>query len=552
MSLLVLALLLCGLLLPVSPAFAAGNDVYFSTPYITTPGDNDAKGYVDPGQTFYVDIIFDSNTATRGGGAGFYFDGSLVQVTNVSEGDFYSSQGFNTFFDPGTIYNSSGNVSSIAVTCTNNDGFGATGTGIFATIEMQALTGVSGTSSLEFAPDPQTGLGDIDANELSPALTNGSVQVGESTGPVSVSLQVTGNAGDIIGTTTYTVPDETVTEDGFTINAQTAMGMLVYYCQANSIDIELIDGGYGVFVNQIGTDTADAGNWSYALEGAVPMTGAADQAVANGETVHWFNYNLGYYNFALSVDPATIGLNQDVTFTVTYTDGTGAASGVTGAEVFVSDTLGSFGPETGTSYGTTDTSGELTIAWSELGTFYPYATYGSLTSQYQYPTPEFTCSSSTAGGDDTVLHGETVAQLEVTVPDDILSGWLLEVDQYNEIDGVLIVKSNAPWEVTVEDSQEDGANSIGLMSQYDIDTPAYGVLSLGDALHILGDGNDVDLLAGVPVKIADGVPADQEQGNAGETIDIVFQQYVEYDDPILVAPYDTYRIVITFTASQTF
>jgi hypothetical protein len=145
-----------------------------------------------------------------------------------------------------------------------------------------------------------------------------------------------------------------------------------------------------------------------------------------------------------------------------------------------------------------------------------------------------------------------VAQLELTVPNNVLSGWLLKIGCINETDGTLTVKSNAPWEVTVEDYREDGSGSVGYMTQYDEATPAYGTLSLEDPFIIEGDGNSVDLISGVPVKIADGVPADQQDGNLGEVIDITFQQSVEYDDPILASPYDVYRIVITFMATQTF
>lgn len=553
LSLLGLALLLCTLLIPAGTALAAGNDVYFSTPYITTPGDNDTKGYVDPGQTFYVDIMFDSSTPTRGGGAGFDFNPSLVQVLGITEGDYYSGAGLATYFSPGTIDNVAGTVRNASGAATNNYPTGATGIGVFATVQMQALTGVSGTSALTFTAFPQTGFGDIDATELYPTLTNGSVQVGESTGPVAIDLKVTGSAGDIIDVTGYSVPDTTVTEDGFTIDAQTAMGALVHYCQANTIDIDIIDPwGYGAFVNQIGNDASDEGMWSYAWNETVPMVGAAAQPLTTGNSVHWFNSLLGYYSFALAVSSGNISLNEDITFTVTYTDGIGVTAGVDGAEVFISDTMGAWEPEPGTSYGYTNASGQLTIAWSELGTFYPYAESGILSSKSQYPAPQFICTSSTAGSGDTTLHGTTVAQLELTVPNNVLSGWLLKIGCINETDGTLTVKSNAPWEVTVEDSREDGSGSVGYMTQYDEATPAYGTLSLEDPFIIEGDGNSVDLISGVPVKIADGVPADQQDGNLGEVIDITFQQSVEYDDPILASPYDVYRIVITFMATQTF
>jgi hypothetical protein len=426
---------------------------------------------------------------------------------------------------------------------------GQTGIGVFATVEMQAIA--EGVSPLDFEPFPQTGMGDVEAIELYPTLTDGSVQVGTSTGPISVDLQVTSVTGptDIINVAGYSVPSGTVTEDGFTIDAQTAMGALVHYCQANSIDIEITDPwGMGAFVNQIGTDAADLGNWSYAHNQIVPMVGADQQAVTNGDSVHWFNYSLNYYVFALEADKATIGAGEDITFTVTWTGDTGVPAPVDGAEVFVSDTMGAWQPDPGTSYGFTNPSGTLTLTWNQIGTFYPYAEDGARSSISQFPTPEFTCDVGTTGIGDTILHGETVSQLEMTVPDDVLSGWLLLVDTQNQTPGSLNVKSNAAWQCTVEDSD---TNSTGLMTQYDSVTPAYGTLSLGDPIHVIGDSNDVTLTTGSPVLIADGIPGDQQAGNAGEDVSITFQQYVEYDDPVLLTPYDAYRIVVTFTASIT-
>lgn len=549
LGLLVATMMIGALMVQAAPVMAVGNDIYFSAPYYSTPGDN-PKGYVEIGETFYVDIIFEQSTPTRGGGAGFDFDPALVQVLSVTEGTFYSSLGLPTFCNPAVINNAAGTVRNFAVVYLGGYPQGQTGTGVFARVQLQAVA--NGVSALTFAPFPQTGMGDIDANELWPTLHNGSVQVGPTGGPVTVDLRVTGIAGDIVNVTGYAVPEGEVTEDGITIDAQTAMGALVHYCQANSVPVGVMDGGWGAYVVQIGTDPNDENSWSYALNGSVPMVGAADQPVTTGDAIHWFNYALGYYSFELAVNPTSLDLNDPVTFTVTWTDGAGVTSPVEGAEVFVSDTMGAWGPEPGTSYGYTNSSGQLTVVWSQLGTFYPYAehsTYGS--TRYQWPTPQFTCSSTMAASGDTILQGEIVPQLELTVPEDILTGWLLHVGQQNEATGTINVKSNAPWQCTVADSREDGSGSLGRMTQYDVDASTYGSLSLGDPLHVIGDGNDVTLTAGPPVIIAEGVPADQLPGNGGETVPLIFRQYVEYDDPVLEAPYDVYRIVITFTASQT-
>jgi len=537
-GLLVVSLMALGLLLPAAPAAAAGLHMYIDPPSRT----------VQPGEAFTVYVMLDIDQESRGVQIDLSWNPALVDVTSVSEGTFYTGAGFNTFYWPPTLDHTNGILNDGAIAVIGGSG-GASGVGPAFVIQMVARTHVSGTSPLHLY---NVILSDNYAHALPlDSITDGSVQVG-SGGPVTVDLRVTGNAGDILNVSGYTVPEGQVTEDGITVDTQTVMGALVHYCQANSIPVEITDAGWGAYVAQIGTDPADENSWSYALNERVPMVGAADQPITSGDRIHWFNYALEYYSFRLAVAPATLDLNDPVTFTVTWTDGSGVTSPVGNAEVFVSDTMGAWGPEPGQSYGYTNSSGQLTLVWSQLGTFYPYAehsVYGS--TQYQWPTPQFTCSSTTAGSGQTILHGQTVPQLELTVPADVLTGWLLEVGRQNQTSGVLNVKSNAPWQCTAADSREDGSGSLGRMTQYDIDATAYGTLSLGDPLHILADGNDVTLTAGTPVILAEGVPAGQLPGNAGENVPVIFRQYVEYDDPVIEPPYDVYRIVITFTASQT-
>jgi hypothetical protein len=59
--------------------------------------------------------MFDSSTPTRGGGAGFDFNPSLVQVLGITEGDYYSGAGLATYFSPGTIDNVAGTVRNLPV-----------------------------------------------------------------------------------------------------------------------------------------------------------------------------------------------------------------------------------------------------------------------------------------------------------------------------------------------------------------------------------------------------------------------------------------------------
>jgi hypothetical protein len=209
--------------------------------------------------------------------------------------------------------------------------------------------------------------------------------------PITVDLRASGIAGDIIDVDGYSVPAGTVSEDGFDIDAQTAMGALVYYCQQEGVTVELTDSGWGTYVIQIGDDPNDENCWMYAVNEVSPGVGADQYPLASDDSVHWYNYNLGLYSLSLSLDKTEITPGEDITATVTYTDGNGTTSPVEGADVYVSDVQ----YEPGNPVGETTTGGELAFNWSTEGQFWPYAEYDGLSSMYQYPAPTFTCSSGT-------------------------------------------------------------------------------------------------------------------------------------------------------------
>jgi hypothetical protein len=167
------------------------------------------------------------------------------------------------------------------------------------------------------------------------------------------------------------------------------MGALVYYCQQNTINIEIVDSGWGPYVFQIGGDPTDENCWMYAVNEVTPGVGADQYPLVFGDSVHWFNYTLGLYSLSLSLDKTEIVPGEDITATVTYTDGEGITSPVENADVYVSDIQ----YEPGTHVGSTNIDGELTFIWTEEGQFWPYAEFDGKSSMYQWPSPTFTCSS---------------------------------------------------------------------------------------------------------------------------------------------------------------
>jgi len=218
-------------------------------------------------------------------------------------------------------------------------------------------------------------------------------------GSVSINLRVTGSGPtEIIPVTDYSVPSGNITVGDVTVDQQTAMGALIYYCQQQEpkINIVVADYGWGAYVVQISDNTTDYNNWVYAHNERVNWdVGAADQPVGEGDSVHWYNYTFNYYQLLLEIDKTKIMQGDNITATVTWTNGSGTAEPTDNASVYVSNSFGMFQPDPGEFIGNTDSSGNLTFSWNETGQFWPYAeTSDNRTSISQYPVPTFVAASS--------------------------------------------------------------------------------------------------------------------------------------------------------------
>jgi hypothetical protein len=191
--------------------------------------------------------------------------------------------------------------------------------------------------------------------------------------PVTVELRVSGLSGDLFDVSGYTVPAGEVTEDTFTLNTQTVLGALVYYCQQNSIDITIQQNGNGLYVYQIGSNAADENTWMYYVDETSPWSSADQYQLSEGAEVHWVNYTLGRYNLTLTLNATEIACGEDITAAVSYTDGDGTSVAVEGAGVYVSSTTDEMGypEETAVTVGETGADGERTFTRDEAGTYYP-------------------------------------------------------------------------------------------------------------------------------------------------------------------------------------
>jgi len=206
-------------------------------------------------------------------------------------------------------------------------------------------------------------------------------------GPINVHLRADSITGNIFDVSSYTVNPGTVTEDGVTINNQTAMGAVVAYCQDNGINVNITMGMYGEWLIQIGNNASDEYNWCYAVDEVVPGVGGAQYSLSGGEFVHWFNYKLNYYTVLTTLNTSMINVDDYLNATVTWKNLSGTYP-LQGADVYVSSAA--YTP--GTKVGTTGPDGNVTFQWSTPGVWYVYAVdpvHGS--GIYNYPPVSFTC-----------------------------------------------------------------------------------------------------------------------------------------------------------------
>jgi uncharacterized repeat protein (TIGR01451 family) len=228
---------------------------------------------------------------------------------------------------------------------------------------------------------------DADFEQVSQEWTDGTYRCMAESPYIKLDIRADGIASNILNVTDYMICPGTVTEDGITIDNETAMGALVIYCQNNGINIHITMYAGSEYVLQIGDNADDEDNWVCAVNGEV--VGGAQKAIVDGDRVHWYNNNLHYYEVLTALDKAEIDAGDFLTATVTLNETNGTH--LTGARVYVG-ALGPWGPESGTLVGTTGADGTCTFSWPTVGTGGVYAVdpvHGS--GQYNWPYVTFIC-----------------------------------------------------------------------------------------------------------------------------------------------------------------
>ena len=100
-----------------------------------------ASETVTEGQTFTVNIVIVPSTAIAGAQANLNFSPSLVNATDVEDGNLFTQTGHPDYFFTGTTNNTSGEISNIA--CAILGAYSDSESGTFATISFTAIA--SGT-----------------------------------------------------------------------------------------------------------------------------------------------------------------------------------------------------------------------------------------------------------------------------------------------------------------------------------------------------------------------------------------------------------------------
>ena len=194
------------------------------------------------GETFDLNVIIDpQGTAIAGAQLKIAFDKSIVKVNDIKEGNLFKQSGAPTFFNGGTINNSSGTVTNIfdAIIGKAN----VTSPGTFVVINMTAI-GASGTSFINLS---DVGISDPNGIVIVLNVTNGSVSINTRTISINTPpiLAAIGNKTVKVG--------QTLT---FILSATDADGDVLTYSASNLPSGALFNPATRIFQwtpNRIGT-----------------------------------------------------------------------------------------------------------------------------------------------------------------------------------------------------------------------------------------------------------------------------------------------------------
>ena len=156
-------------LLLMSILLLAGTGGVFGDSIFISP----ASQNVYPGQSFTVGIDIDNIPDVFNYQFSLAFDPHVLAAQSVTEGALFANTG-DSFFSPGTIDNSAGDITLVFDTLLSS-AVGVAGPGTLATLQSEALA--VGTSSINFSPLGDLILEDSGGNILAVSAESGSADV---------------------------------------------------------------------------------------------------------------------------------------------------------------------------------------------------------------------------------------------------------------------------------------------------------------------------------------------------------------------------------------
>jgi len=180
----------------------------------TTVSINPSSKIVSSGETFTVDVLCSPGQPIKSFEFRLSFNPSLLQVNSVTEGNIFN--GYSTYFNAGTIDNTSGTVVDIygLIIGTGN----VSDSGAFVMINITAKS-VSGTSTLGLSSVGVTN----ETSYVSVAVNNGSVQVDATAPEINDNSPSTGTTGDTY-TFNVSVTDTVDTAEELTVKVDWSHG----------------------------------------------------------------------------------------------------------------------------------------------------------------------------------------------------------------------------------------------------------------------------------------------------------------------------------------
>lgn len=285
---------------------------------------------VDPSDTFDIDIMIDTDTASRGAQCAVTFDPDVVQCNGYTLGTFYSdwasANGCSILEYPSPVIdNVAGTISDLGIAIIGTTPGGPTGSGTFVTYHFTAVA--DGVSPITLG---NVHITDVDGYDIPDVVVNdGEVHVGDAP-EVSVQVRVEGEAATV-WSGGVTVSDSTIIDDGGTphfLPDPTALGALDEASQSGGFPYVVNDSTYGLYVHSVnGEEPAGMAGWMYRVDYYSPWVGGADFVL--GETsppdpphaeVLWYYGEWGQYPLKLDVDKTSVDVGEDLTATVTYFD----------------------------------------------------------------------------------------------------------------------------------------------------------------------------------------------------------------------------------------